>query len=241
MRKAFINWSSGKDAALALYALQQQKELRVERLVTTVNTKFDRISMHGLRKELLVQQAERLQIPLHVIPLSGNLSMGTYNDRMKKETSVLVSEGFTHSVYGDIFLEDLREYREKQLDEVGLKAVFPLWQRDTAALMREFLSYGFKAVIVCVNAKVLDESFCGRIISEQLLLDLPEGVDPCGENGEFHTFVFDGPNFSTPVNYKIGEKVFRRYEPTEKKKENCYRDKQESWDTGFWYSDLLPE
>lgn len=240
MKKAFLNWSSGKDAVYALYLLQEKNEVSVEKLVTSVNSETNRISMHGLRKELLVKQAESLGLPLHIISLPGNVSMSVYNEVMQKETDLLKSEGFTHSVFGDIFLEDLREYREQQLQKAGLQAVFPLWKMNTKDLMQEFLKAGFKAITVTVNSSVLDKSFCGRIIDEAFLYDLPENVDPAGENGEFHTFVFDGPNFSFPIGFRRGEIVEKVYESSGNKKDDCFTDGQKSWDTRFCYCDLLP-
>ncbi len=240
MEKAYINWSSGKDAAFALYKIQEEKKFKVEKLVTTLNSEIGRVSMHGLRKELLLQQAESLQIPLQVIKLGGNISMRSYNASMKTEVSKLIAQGFTHSVFGDIFLEDLKQYRENQLGEVGLKAVFPLWGKNTGKLMEEFLSEGFKAITVCVNAKLLDKSFCGRIIDHQFMADLPKDVDPCGENGEFHSFVFDGPNFKAPVNFEIGELLEKSFSPSQEEGGDCFTDKIKSWDTRFWYCDLLP-
>ncbi|MGA9326332.1 MAG: ATP-binding protein [Salegentibacter sp.] len=240
MKKAFLNWSSGKDAAFALYKLRQDNEYSVEKLVTTLSTDLNRISMHGLRKELLLQQAENIGIPLHIIELGGEVSMLKYNEVMAAECQKLLKEGFTYSVFGDIFLEDLRDYREQQLAGIGLKGVFPLWKLDTSRLMQDFLNAGFKAIVVCTNSKMLDNSFCGRIIDEQFLKDLPENVDPCGENGEFHTFVFDGPLFSGPVKFKIGEKVERSYAPSQDDKEDCFKDDRENWDTRFCYCDLLP-
>ena len=239
MEKAYINWSSGKDAAFALYKIQNEQKFKVEKLVTTINSEVGRVSMHGLRKELLIKQAESLQIPLQIIELNGNVSMQTYNAIMKAEVSKLIAEGFTQCVFGDIFLEDLKEYREKQLAEVGLKAVFPLWGKNIRELMEEFIAEGFKAITVCVNAKLLDKSFCGRIIDEQFISDLPENVDPCGENGEFHSFVFDGPNFKNPVNFEIGEIIEKHFSPNEDEKDDCFTDKIKSWDTRFWYCDLI--
>lgn len=231
MKKAFLNWSSGKDAAYALYLLQQQKEYAVEKLVCTVNSEVERVSMHDLRKELLFQQAQKIGIPLQLIELNGNVSLETYNKIMRQEMEKLKKESFTHSIFGDIFLEDLRQYREQQLQKVDLQAVFPLWQKDTKKLMQDFLKADFKAITVSVNAAVLDESFCGRIIDEDFLVDLPASVDPCGENGEFHSFVFDGPIFKAPVHIRKGEIVSRTYKLSE----------EESWDNRFWYCDLLPE
>ncbi|WP_029033702.1 diphthine--ammonia ligase [Salinimicrobium terrae] len=239
MKKAFLNWSSGKDAAYALYLLQQADNFSIEKLVTTINSENNRISMHGLRQELLMEQAKIIGIPLQIISLDGNVSMDTYNRIMEKETGKLKSEGFTHSVFGDIFLEDLKQYREQQLQKVDLLPVFPLWKKDSAALMKDFLASGFKAITVSVNAKVLDQSFCGRIIDQDFLSDLPEGVDPAGENGEFHSFVFDGPIFKEPVTFQKGEIVERSFDPAKTKKENCFKEEQESWDTKFYYCDLF--
>jgi uncharacterized protein (TIGR00290 family) len=241
MIKAYINWSSGKDAAFALYKMQKEQKFKVEKLVTTINSEVDRVSMHGLRKELLLRQAESLEIPLQIISLNGNVSMQTYNAIMKTEVSILIAEGYTHSVFGDIFLEDLKDYREKQLTEVGLKAVFPLWGTNTRELMDEFIREGFKAITVCVNAKLLDKSFCGRIIDHQFIADLPVNVDPCGENGEFHSFVFDGPIFKNLVEFDTGEIIEKQFSSVGDEKEDCFTDKIKSWDTRFWYCDLIPK
>ena len=241
MKKTYLNWSSGKDAALALYKLQQDNEYSVEKIVTTVNTDFDRISMHGIRTDLLIRQAENINLPLHQIKLHGEVSMEEYNKVMEMETNKLLNEGFIHSVFGDIFLEDLKRYREKQLEEIGLQAVFPLWKQNTEKLLEEFISKRFKAIVVCVNTDKLDRSFCGRMLDQDFLNDLPEDVDPCGENGEFHTFVFDGPIFKKPIDFKIGELVEKSYKPAKESEDNCFSDDQKSWDTSFMYCDLLWE
>lgn len=238
MKKAYLNWSSGKDAAFALYLLQQQNEYSVQKLVTTINSEVDRVSMHGLRKDLLLQQGESIVIPIQLISLPGKVPMSDYNRIMEQETFELKAAGFTHSVFGDIFLEDLKQYREQQLQKVEIEAVFPMWKMDTSKLMQDFLSAGFKAITVSVNAAVLDQSFCGRIIDSDFIADLPSGVDPCGENGEFHTFVFDGPIFSKPVSFQKGEIVERSFAPAKKKEDDCFTDDQESWDTRFFYCDL---
>lgn len=239
MKKAFLNWSSGKDAAFSLFKLQQEKEISVEKLVSTVNSQTNRISMHGIRKGLLEEQAKSLGIPLHIIDLPGEVSMPDYNKIMMREIKKLVSEGFSYSVFGDIHLEDLRQYREEQLSNIGLKAIFPLWKKDTSELINDFIDAGFKAITVSVNARLLDPSFCGRIIDHAFLADLPNNVDPCGENGEFHTFVFDGPNFNFPVEFKKGKLVQKSFLPKEKEKDNCFAEKKKSWDTNFWYLDLI--
>lgn len=239
MKKAFLNWSSGKDAAYALHLVQHKKEFSVEKLVTTINSETNRVSMHGLRKELLIKQAQNIGIPLQLIPLSGNVPLSEYNSIMEQEVLKLKEEGFTHSIFGDIFLEDLKQYREQQLQKVGIEGVFPLWKKHTAQLMQEFLAAGFKAITVSVNAKLLDQSFCGRLIDESFLADLPAGVDPAGENGEFHSFVFDGPIFSKPVSFQKGEIVERSFAPVKKKEDNCFKKEPEAWDTRFFYCELV--
>ena len=241
MKKAFLNWSSGKDAAFALYLLRKENNISVERLLTTLNSETNRISMHGLRKQLLQEQAQSIGIPLQMIELPGTVSMAAYNEVMQKETSHLREEGFTHSIFGDIFLEDLKEYREQQLEKAGLNPIFPLWKRKTAELMQEFLGSGFRAITVSVNLSVLDESFCGRIINENFLKELPAQVDPAGENGEFHTFVFDGPIFRKPVAFEKGNFVRKSFSSAGDSKKNCFSDTKKSWDTEFLYCDLLPK
>ncbi len=238
MKKAFLNWSSGKDAAYALFTVQNSKEYKVEKLLTTINSQTNRISMHGVRKDLLMKQEESIGLPLQVISLDGNIPLKAYNHIMQKELNSLKKEGFTQSIFGDILLEDLRQYRETELKKVGVKAVFPIWKADTRELIFDILEAGFKVITVCVNANLLDQSFCGRIIDHKFLEDLPAGIDPCGENGEFHTFVFDGPVFTEPIKYKVGETVKRSYNSTEEK-DDCFTE-TEAWDTGFWYTDLLP-
>ena len=240
MHKTYFNWSSGKDSSLALYYTLQQKEYNITKLVTTINDDFKRVSMHGLRESLLDAQAVSLNLPLHKIKLSANVSMTSYNKVMKDNVMNLKSEGYTHCVFGDIFLEDLRIYREDQLRSIGIQGVFPLWKKNTKELLLEFINLGFKAITVCVNAKYLDDSFCGRILDESFLNDLPENVDPCGENGEFHTFVFDGPIFNNPIHFEIGEKVLRNYTPSVDDDDNCFTNEDDkSWDTSFWYCDLI--
>ena len=163
--------------------------------------------------------------------------MEEYNRKMKEVTDSLIEDDF-HSVFGDIFLEDLTNYREDQLRSVGLTPVFPLWKKNTRDLISEFIDLGFKAIVVCTNSKYLDDSFCGRILDHDFVADLPENVDPCGENGEFHTFVFDGPIFKFPVKIEIGEKVNRSYKPAKDNDDNCFQDKDESWDTEFCFCDI---
>ncbi|WP_152287886.1 Dph6-related ATP pyrophosphatase [Flavicella marina] len=253
MKKAYFNWSTGKDSALALYKILQNKEFEVGTLLTNVNGEFGRVSMHGLREELLDKQAELIGIPLQKIHFPGDVTMSLYDEIMKEAMQKILKSDYKHAIFGDIFLEELKAYRDKKLNEVGLVGVYPLWKRDTKGLLKEFLALGFKAITVCVNAKILNESFVGRVIDEQFISDLPEGVDVCGENGEFHTFVYDGPIFSEPVSFEIGEKILRTYKAntdtsddncsnfSKDTNEDCYKEKKDqvSWDTGFWYCDLF--
>ena len=239
MSKAYLNWSSGKDSALSLYYAKNQKEYKIEKLLTTINKDVDRVTMHGVRKELLLQQARMLDLTIEISELSAETSMEDYNRKMKEATDSLINDGFTHSVFGDIFLEDLKQYREDQLKNSGLISVFPLWKKDTRELISEFIDLGFKAVVVCTNSKFLNDTFCGRIIDHEFVKELPENVDPCGENGEFHTFVFNGPIFNSAVEFEIGEKVKRSYKPSGKDDDNCFNDDTESWDMEFCFCDLI--
>jgi uncharacterized protein (TIGR00290 family) len=242
MNKAYCNWSSGKDASLALYKIQQQKNYAIEKLVTTTNKDFDRVSMHGLRISLLRAQAKAIGIPLHTISFPAQVDMDLYNITMKNEMDQLVKEGFTHAVFGDIFLEDLKNYRDTKLAEVGIQGVYPIWKKDTKQLIEELLDLDFKAITVCVNAKLLGKEFVGRIIDEQFISELPNNVDVCGENGEFHTFVFDGPIFKTPIDFSIGKKVLKSYTLSEDESKDTHQSTKQhtkTYDTSFWYCDLL--
>ncbi len=239
--KSIFNWSGGKDSALALYHTLKNKSYRIERLVTSVNNTYNRIAMHGVRAELLELQAKELNIPLQQLRMNDQPTMREYNDAMAMLMTGLHKEGFTHSVFGDIFLEDLRKYREDRLAEAGFSAYFPLWKRNTTELIHEFIDLGFKTVTACVKSELLDESFCGRVIDKDFLKDLPAHIDPCGENGEFHTFVFDGPIFNKPIPITIGEKVFREYRNPKDKEDNCFTDdRPKPANMGFWFCDLLP-
>ncbi len=202
-------WSGGKDSAMALHALQSERDYRVTALLTTIAEEYDRISMHGVRRMLLERQAASIGLPLHAILIPPHCMNATYEARMKEVLSKHVARGVRHVAFGDIFLEDLRAYRERNLAQLKLEALFPIWKRDTRQLARDFVRLGFRAVAVCVDPRVLPASFAGRMLDESFFADLPPGVDPCGENGEFHTFVFDGPNFRERVQLQIGDKVTR--------------------------------
>ncbi|MCH4552481.1 MULTISPECIES: Dph6-related ATP pyrophosphatase [Aestuariibaculum] len=233
--KTYFNWSSGKDSALALYHLLQDEQYTVDELITTINTHYNRVSMHGLRKELLEAQTQSIGIKSSFIELPEMPDMVTYEMKMLETVVRLKTEGFTHTAFGDIFLEDLKAYREAQLAKQNISAVFPIWKRDTKELMHEFLDLGFKTIIVCANSKFFNEDFVGTVIDKNFIDNLPEGVDPCGENGEFHTFCFDGPIFKNPIEFKIGEKVYREYDNPNTDNSVCESDKY-----GVWYCDLIP-
>ena len=235
--KTYFNWSTGKDSALALYHLLQDKRYAVDELITTVNSHYNRVSMHGLRKELLIAQTNALNIRASLIELPEMPSMEVYEQKMVETVSRLKEDGFTHSAFGDIFLEDLRIYRENKLKEQGFKAVFPIWKRDTKALIHEFLDLGFKTIIVCANSKYFGEEFVGTVMDKHFIDNLPEGVDPCGENGEFHTFCFDGPIFKNPIPFTIGEKVYREYNSPKSDDDSICKSDAEKY--GVWYCDLL--
>jgi len=203
-------WSSGKDSALALYEiLNSSDDYSVVALLTTVTEDYDRVSMHGVRVSLLDQQANALKLPLYKITISKISSNEEYANKMSEALSSFKDQGVTSVVFGDLFLEDLRKYREDNLAKLNLSALFPLWKKNTQALARTFISSGFKAIITCVDTKVLDASFSGREYDYQLLSDLPATVDPCGENGEFHTFVYAGPIFDEQIPIIRGEIVLR--------------------------------
>jgi uncharacterized protein (TIGR00290 family) len=222
--KAIFCWSGGKDSAFCLHQVFIENKFDVKYLMTTINTEFNRISMHGVRESLLDAQADSIGIPLLKM-LVSEASNEAYESQMEKVLLQAKSEGVEYVIFGDIFLEDLRIYRENNLAKIGLKAVFPLWKNDTKVLMHDFLQQGFQTITCCVSDKYLDESFCGQIINAGFLSRLPADVDPCGENGEFHTFCFDGPIFKNKIDFSIGEKT---YKSTEYLKEKY----------GFWYCDL---
>ena len=232
-----MSWSGGKDSAFCLYKAKKQG-IEAGTLLTTVNKVHNRISMHGVRKELLEQQATSLQLPLRTVELSEKPGMQEYENQMSTSFQQLKKEGYTHGLFGDIFLEDLKQYREIQMKNEGLEPVFPLWKMNSHELIKEFIASGFKAIIVCVNSMQLDKSFCGRLIDESLLNDLPSAVDVCGENGEYHSFVFDGPLFSKPIPFRKGELVYRQYAAPSNGGNECYSESSQCM--GFYFCDLLP-
>jgi len=222
MRKnILISWSGGKDSSLALYEIQKSRDYEVAALITTITSDYDRVSMHGLRTILLDEQASSSNIPLEKIFISKNASNDEYESRLKEVLLKYKQLGIRDVVFGDLFLEEIKKYREDLLGKIGMECVFPIWKRDTVKLAKRFIELGFKAITVCVDSNVLGKEFAGREFDEHFLDDLPKAIDPCGENGEFHTFVYDGPVFNTPISHELGEIVLR--------------------DERFYYCDILPD
>lgn len=227
-----MHWSGGKDSALALYRSLQDNACDVRYLLTSLNDSFRRISMHGVREELLDQQAQRLDIELLKLRLPETASMEDYQVHMAEILRPLANAGITTSIFGDIFLEDLRLYRENQLATVGMQGIFPLWKRPSMELLEEFWGLGFRTIVVSVNGSVLDRSFCGRELNRDFVSELPAGIDPCGENGEFHTFVFDAPYFFQPIDFQKGETVEKNY--------HFQNADGEDLTSTYFFTDLLP-
>lgn len=220
MERVIVSWSGGKDSAMALYEILQNRQVQVTGLLTTVTEDYDRISMHGVRCILLERQAQSLGLPLDKVLISRQSSNEEYETRMTQTLMSHIKSGVTSVVFGDIFLEDLRQYREKNLARLGMKGIFPLWKREPGRLMTSFIELGFKAITVCIDTQALDGRFAGRTIDRQFMTDLPKTADVCGENGEYHSFVYDGPIFKQAVTCKTGETVLR--------------------DSRFNYCDLIP-
>ena len=213
-------WSGGKDSAMALHTLLQQNDVRVVALLTTVTEGYNRISMHGIRRELLERQAQSIGLPFHEVRIPPQCVNPIYEERMEQALRIHFDQGVRKVAFGDIFLEDLRAYREKNLARMDMTALFPIWKRDTRELVRFFHANKFRAIAACIDPKILDPSFAGRELDDSFFRDLPAKADPCGENGEFHTFVFDGPIFHSPIPVRTGEVVHR---------------------DGFVFCDLIPE
>ena len=216
-----LSWSGGKDSAIVLGELSRDPRYEIKSLLTTVTEGYDRISMHGVRVSLLDQQARALGLPLVKVPIPQAANNEQYESKMREVLTREYTSGVTAVAFGDTFLEDIRRYREEKLSQVGMKAIFPIWKRDTRELAVGFIDAGFRAILTCVDSKQLDGSFVGRTFDHTLLRDLPSGVDRCGENGEFHTFVSAGPNFSQSIPVRKGEIVVR--------------------ENRFYYCDLLPD
>lgn len=221
MESILLSWSGGKDSTLTLYEILRSQRFQVAALVTTVTQGYDRISMHGVRRVLLEQQATSLGFPLEIVLISNQASNEEYELQMEKLLSRYKRSGINKVAFGDIFLEDLRKYREEKLALLDMEPMFPIWKRDTKGMARSLGAIGFKAITTCVDTKVLDKRFVGRVIDDSFLSDLPTSVDSCGENGEYHSFVYEGPIFKNRIGFKIGEKVLR--------------------EERFFFCDLIPE
>lgn len=233
--KAIFCWSGGKDSSLALFKVLKKNEFEIVALLTTLNATFKRISMHGVREELLDQQADSIGLPLIKMFVSEGTN-SEYEQNMEKLLLEYKAKGITTVIFGDIFLEDLRAYRENNLSKINLKAEFPLWKQDTNQLINEFFTHGFKTITCCVNDMYLTKEDVGVQIDQDFIDSLPKNVDPCGENGEYHTFCYDGPIFKTKVKFTVGEKI---YKPLEIKKSEL--DTESISTKGFWYAELVPE
>jgi len=229
MKRAFVGWSGGKDCTLALHKIVERGLYRPEFLLSNISAETMRVSMHGVRRELITRQEFSLGIKGRKIYLPADHSFDTYNKYMKHECELMKQRGIDHAVFGDIFLEDLKKYREEKLAEVNLRGLFPLWDRTSRQVYEEFVDLGYKAMIVCVDESKLGKEFLGRTLDRELLQEFPAGIDCCGENGEFHTFSYAGPLFKQPVDFTIGETVYKTYTSPDKKN-----------DRGFYFLDLIP-
>jgi len=209
MEKVLFCWSGGKDSAMALYEIQKSQKYEIISLLTTITEDYDRVSLHGVPRTLVEQQAQSLGLPIEEVFISKASSNEEYDSKMEETLTKFKQAGISSVVFGDVFLEGVRKYREDNLSKLGMKGLFPLWGRDTTELVRSFIALGFQAIVTCVNLKVLDKRFVGRRLDKHFLAELPPGVDPGGENGEFHSFVFDGPIFKERIAYTLGEKVLR--------------------------------
>jgi uncharacterized protein (TIGR00290 family) len=209
MKRILLSWSSGKDSAWALHLLRQNPEWRVEALVTTFNSAADRVAMHAVRRALVEEQARSAELPLWQVELPWPCSNAQYEEIMRGTCRRAVAEGITDIAFGDLYLEDIRAYRERQLEGSGLKPLFPVWKIPTRQLAADMVASGIRAKITCVDASQLDLSFAGREFDQEFIGSLPPTADPCGENGEFHTFVYEAPAFTHPIAVKTGEIVER--------------------------------
>ncbi|MCW4009772.1 MAG: diphthine--ammonia ligase [Candidatus Bathyarchaeota archaeon] len=220
IEKVVVGWSGGKDSALALYEVLKAR-MDVVGLLTTVTQEYDRVSIHGIRRILLEQQAKSLGFPVEEMLLPTGAADKDYEKELLTRLQRHQTQGVTTVVFGDIFLEDVKKFRDTLLAKIGMHGIYPLWKRDTSFLAEHFIDLGFKAVVTVVDSTVLGKEFSGREYNKQFLADLPEGVDPCGENGEFHTFVYNGPILTKPIAFAKGETVFR--------------------ENRFWHTDLIPK
>ena len=220
MEKVIFCWSGGKDSAMAFHEIQKSQKFEIVSLLTTITEDYDRVSMHGVPRVLVEQQAYSLALPIEVVLLPRSCSNEDYESKMRERLTKFRQEGVSSVVFGDVFLEWVRKYREENLSKVGMQAIFPIWGRNTAELARSFIASGFQAITTCIDSKVLDKGFIGRLFDKHFLAELPPNIDPAGENGEFHSFVFDGPIFKERIAFTLGEVVLR---------------------DSFYFCDLLPK
>jgi len=220
MERVLFSWSGGKDSAIALHEIQKGDKYEIVSLLTTITEDYDRVSLHGVPRTLVEQQAYSLGLPIEEVFISKACSNEEYESKMRAMLTKFKQVGISSVVFGDVFLEEVRKYREDNLSQLEMKGIFPIWGRDTTELARSFITLGFQAVITCVDSRVLDKIFLGRTLDEHFLAELPPNVDPGGENGEFHSFVFDGPIFKERIAYTVGESVLR---------------------DSFYFCDLLPK
>ncbi len=234
---AIFSWSGGKDSSYALYKVMQEGVYEVRYLLSTINGNFRRLSMHGVREELIEAQSASIGIPLKKVYVyeSDNAS---YERQMAALLEQVKLEGIEHVIFGDIFLEDLRAYREEKMKQVGMHCKFPLWKLDTALLIKDFVDKGFRTMTCCINDGYLDESWCGRLVDEEFIRSLPSTVDSCGEHGEFHTYCFEGPIFRFPLPIHKGELTYRELEI---KTNNHPTPIKDVGTKGFWFCDLTIE
>jgi len=220
VEKVIFSWSGGKDSAISLYEIQKSQKYEILALLTVVTGDYDRVSMHGVPRVLVERQAHSLGLPIEEVFISKDSSNEEYDSKMKEVLIRFKQVGVFSVVFGDVFLEEVRRYREDNLSQIGMKGIFPIWGRDTTELTRSFIELGFQAIITCVDSKALGERFLGRTLDKHFLSELPPNADPGGENGEFHSFVFGGPIFKKRINYTLGERVLR---------------------DSFYFCDLLPK
>ncbi len=221
VERVILSWSGGKDSAIAFKELHRDRRYEITSLLTTITEGYDRVSMHGVRVSVLEQQVRALGIPLLKVCIPQRASNERYESAMREVLTRALADGVAGVAFGDVFLEDIRQYREDKLSQLGMKAIFPIWKRNTQELAVSFIKDGFNAILTCVDSQRLDQSFVGRLFDESLLRDLPSSVDPSGENGEFHTFVCAGPIFSQSIPVRRGEIILR--------------------ENRFWYCDLIPD
>ena len=209
MESVILSWSGGKDSCMAAYQLLASQKYEIASLLTTVTEGYDRISMHGVRRSLLEQQADSLGVPLHQIMIPKDCPNQIYEARMREAVEHFKTRGITKVAFGDLFLQEVKQYREARLAQAGMTGLYPIWMRDTGELVRTFIGLGFRAILCCVDTQAIDASFAGREIDQALLRDLPDSADPCGENGEYHSFVYAGPIFKRPIPCRAGETDLR--------------------------------